>query len=85
MISRIRFFIATIQTLTYAEELDKAAYVLAHTELHFSNVMCDRAHPDFPITAMLDWEFSGVAPAPRWDPPRALLWNIKIYPKGKAE
>lgn len=59
--------------------------LLAHKVLQFGNTMCNLDHPDCPIIAILDWEFSGVVPAPRWNPPRAFLWNTKISIEKKAE
>lgn len=66
---RIRAFVATIQEPANAEKLNPVTYVLAPKALHFGNIMCDLDHPDCPIIAILDWEFSGVLPAPRWNPP----------------
>ena len=63
LIPRIRTFIAAIQKR--AEQLNQIVHVLAHKDLHFANIMYDPDHPDYPITAVLDWEISSVVPAPR--------------------
>jgi aminoglycoside phosphotransferase (APT) family kinase protein len=82
LVPRINRLIEAVQE-RYAAEINNASYVLAHKDLHFANVMCDPLTCD--ITAVLDWEFSGVVASPRWDPSRAFLWNCKRDDQSKQE
>ncbi|KAI1090217.1 kinase-like domain-containing protein [Rostrohypoxylon terebratum] len=67
----------------HAEELNKTRLVLAHKDLHFGNIMYDRKSSK--ITGILDWEFSGVVPAPKWNPRKAFLWNCDNSDNNKAK
>ncbi len=69
LVPRIRDLVAAVAAPDVAAQIDDVKYVLAHKDLHFANVMCDDSTPQCRITAVLDWEFSGVVPAPRWNPP----------------
>lgn len=83
MLPRIREFISAIGIEPYKSQLNNTKYVMAHKDLHFANIMCDPS--DMSITAILDWEFSGVVPASRWNPVRAFLWNGKRGEEARAE
>ncbi|KAL1606491.1 hypothetical protein SLS60_003895 [Paraconiothyrium brasiliense] len=63
--------------------IDDIKYIFAHKDLHFANIMCDPATAT--ITGILDWEFSGVVPAPLWNPSKAFLWNGKSTAEAKRE
>jgi hypothetical protein len=73
LIPSIHRFLERINSDEFRGVLDTTKYITAHKDLHFANVMCD---PDsLRITAILDWEFSAVVPAPKWNPSNAFLWN----------
>ncbi|MDI1493422.1 MAG: hypothetical protein OHK93_005211 [Ramalina farinacea] len=57
----------------HATELNATKLRLAHKDLHWANLLYDRASNK--ITAVLDWEFSTISPFQQWDPQRAFLWN----------
>jgi hypothetical protein len=61
LIPRIKAFVAAMDR--YKEELNKTRLVLVYRDLHFGNIMYDISTRR--ITAVFDWEFAGVAPAPR--------------------
>ncbi|KAF2448988.1 hypothetical protein P171DRAFT_452634 [Karstenula rhodostoma CBS 690.94] len=63
--------------------IDGMRYIFAHKDLHFANVMCDPVTAT--ITGILDWEFSGVVPAPSWNPSKAFLWNGQDTAEAKVE
>jgi hypothetical protein len=63
--------------------IDEMEYIFAHKDLHFGNVMCDPVTAT--ITGVLDWEFSGVVPAPMWNPSKAFLWNVQETAEAKIE
>ncbi|KAL0937441.1 kinesin light chain [Colletotrichum truncatum] len=55
----------------HKQEMNETRYVLAHRDLHLANIMVDK---DGTVTGLLDWEFGGVVPGQRWDPPNAFLY-----------
>ncbi|RFU35763.1 hypothetical protein B7463_g540, partial [Scytalidium lignicola] len=66
-----------------AEKLNNVKLKLAHKDLHFSNILYDQSSSR--ITAILDWEFSGIVPFTRWNPTRAFLWNARDDADSGAE
>ncbi|KAK5658665.1 hypothetical protein OQA88_2061 [Cercophora sp. LCS_1] len=71
LIPRLENFIAILPQ--HSDELNKVALRLAHKDLHFANILFDDSTNK--ITAILDWEFSGVVPFTKWNPARSFLWN----------
>lgn len=70
---RLEAFIAELASPQRAEDLNKFPLRLAHKDLHMANLIFDPTTGK--ITAVLDWEFSGVVPFTKWNPRRSFLWN----------
>ena len=76
-----------INTPEHIANVDRVKYIVAHRDMHFANIMAapsgDGAH--YRITAVLDWEFSGIVPSTRWNPHKAFLWNGQRSQRAKEE
>jgi len=70
-IPRLEAFVRVLPE--HSPELNNVKLRLAHKDLHFANMLYDVASGK--LTAILDWEFSGVVPMTKWNPRRAFLWN----------
>lgn len=80
-IPRLEAFLGAL--VDHATELNNVKLRLAHKDLHFANILFDRESNK--ITAILDWEFSGVVPFTKWNPSRAFLWNGQDSPDSLDE
>jgi hypothetical protein len=67
----------------HAEKLNDVKLRLAHKDLHFANILYE--FDSNKITAILDWEFSGVVPFTLWNPRRSFLWNASDDEDSLAE
>ncbi|EQB51638.1 hypothetical protein CGLO_08797 [Colletotrichum gloeosporioides Cg-14] len=72
LVPRLEGLRAWVREEEHEREMGDTVYVLAHRDLHLANVMVDEANGT--VTGVLDWEFGGVVPGPRWDPPNAFLY-----------
>ena len=67
IIPQLERFVRTLPSHT--DELNNVKLRLAHKDLHFANILYDVSSGS--ITAMPDWEFSGVVPFTKWNLRRA--------------
>jgi hypothetical protein len=73
ILPRLEAFVTEVAHPRHSNELNRVALRLVHKDMHFANMLFDQSSGR--ITAVLDWEFSGVVPFPKWNPRRAFLWN----------
>ncbi|KAK0710702.1 kinase-like domain-containing protein [Lasiosphaeris hirsuta] len=71
ILPRLQVFVASLPH--HSDELNSVALRLAHKDMHFANLLFDASSNK--VTAVLDWEFSGVVPFTKWNPARSFLWN----------
>ncbi|KAK0622771.1 kinase-like domain-containing protein [Immersiella caudata] len=81
LIPRLEAFISILPSCS--AKLNDVALRLAHKDLHFANILFDTSTNK--ITAVLDWEFSGVVPFTKWNPSRSFLWNGKYDEASREE
>ncbi|TDL17717.1 kinase-like protein [Rickenella mellea] len=81
MLPRLEMFLDALSR--DAVELNNVKLRLAHKDLHFGNIMYDSQLGK--ISAILDWEFSGIVPYTRWNPTRAFMWNAGETEAGHKE
>jgi hypothetical protein len=80
-IPRLKAFLAILPR--HSTELNSTKLRLVHKDLHFANVMYEKTSGK--ITAILDWEFSGVMPFQQWNPRRSFLWTGQEGEAGARE
>lgn len=83
ILPRLEAFVAELALPQRADELNQVALRLAHKDLHLANLLFDPASGR--ITAVLDWELSGVVPFTKWNPRRSFLWNGRDDDKSSDE
>ena len=70
-VPRLEVFLTALSK--HCNELNDVKLRLAHKDLHFANMLYSTSSGR--ITAILDWEFSGVVPSTKWNPRGSFLWN----------
>lgn len=80
-IPRLEAFLAALPQ--HAAQLNSTKLRLAHKDLHWANLLYDKKSSR--ISAVLDWEFSGVVQFQQWDPRRAFLWTGQKGEEGIRE
>lgn len=81
IIPQLNMFLEAL--LKHANELNHVKLRLAHKDMHFANMLYDVKSGK--ITAILDWEFSGVVPFTKWNPHRSFLWDGQSTEESKIE
>ena len=71
LIPRLEAFVRILPQ--HSAELNNVKLRLAYKDMHLVNMLYDASSGK--ITAILDWEFSGIVPFTRWNLRRAFLWN----------
>ncbi|KAJ5741967.1 hypothetical protein N7533_011376 [Penicillium manginii] len=80
LISRIREFMAQLRRPDNQAELNRVAYIMAHKDMQFANIMCDPDQPGCPITAVLRLGVQRGGSRPEVEPPAGIPVEHKMGP-----